>query len=96
MTPQALLQTAALLGVFVLAGGAYASLYSLGRLRACPRLIQASAACWVLALICAGFIAIASPLEFGWKLLILASAVVYVVIPPLTWRYLQRLHSEEG
>jgi len=27
--------------------------------------------------------------------LILASAVVYAIIPPMTWRYLERLHHEQ-
>ena len=96
MTPQALLETAVLLGVFVSAGGAYACLYAMGRLRSRPGLIKASLACWLCALVCAAIIAVASPLGLGWKLLILANAAAYVVIPPITWRYLQRLHSEEG
>ena len=96
MTPQALLETAVLLGVFVSAGGAYACLYTLGRLHHRTGLIRASLACWFCALVCAAVLAVASPLGLGWKLLILASAAAYIVIPPITWRYLQRLHSEEG
>ncbi len=41
-----------------------------------------------------------TPLHLGGKLLIAASCAIYLVIPPLvippmTWRYLTRLHREE-
>lgn len=96
MTPAALLETAALMGLFVFAGGGYGGLYSIGRLRGRPVLVRAGSACWALVFAVAVVIATATPLEFGWKLLILASAVVYAVIPPMTWRYLERLHTEGG
>lgn len=95
MTPEALLTTSGLMGLFVLAGGSYGGLYSIGRLRARQNLIRASVVCWLVTMLLAVIIAAATPLEFGWKLLILASAVVYLVIPPVTWRYLQRLHAQE-
>ena len=95
MTASALLETAALLGLFVLAGGGYGSLYSAGRLWSRPALIRAGGICWALTFVLALTIAIHTPLDPGWKLLILASAVVYAVIPPLTWRYLERLHDEQ-
>ena len=95
MNPVALLETAALLGLFALAGGGYGGLYSIGRLRARPHLIRAGQVCWLLAFAIALVIAVRSPLDAGWKLLILASALVHAVIPPLTWRYLQRLHDHE-
>lgn len=96
MTPYALIWTAALLGLFVLAAGGYASLYCVGRLWARPALLQAARLCWVGAFSIAVAIAALTPLHAGWKLLILASAVVYAVIPPVTWRYLERSHLEEG
>lgn len=95
MTPQALLETAILMGLFVLGGGGYASLYSLGRLQHRRGMIWCAALCWLFAMGCALLIALMSPLDPGWKLLVLASALVYVVIPPVTWRYLQGLHAEE-
>lgn len=95
MTPTALIETAALLGLFVLAGGGYGSLYSAGRLWSRPALMRAGAVCWAVAFALALVIAIRSPLDPGWKLLILASAVVYAAIPPLTWRYLERMHDEQ-
>ncbi|WHZ18086.1 MAG: hypothetical protein OJF55_000235 [Rhodanobacteraceae bacterium] len=96
MTPVALLETAALLGLLVLAGGGYAGLYGLGRLRGRPTLVRAGTVCWVAAFAIALAIAVATPLDLGWKLLVLASAIVYAIIPPATWRYLEHLHVEEG
>jgi hypothetical protein len=40
-------------------------------------------------------IAILTPLDFKWKVLILASGLAYAFIPPMTLRYLQALRSEE-
>ncbi|MCW5577392.1 MAG: hypothetical protein KIS89_02015 [Dokdonella sp.] len=95
MNPAALLETAALMGLLVLAGGGYGGLYSAGRLWSRPALVRAGQACWLLAFAIALLIAVRSPLDVGWKLLILASALVYAVIPPATWRFLQRLHGDE-
>lgn len=95
MTPAALIQTSILLGLFVLAGGGYAGLYSVGRLRARADWVRLGRLCYLAALACAIAIGTLSPLDFGWKLLILASAAAYAVIPPLTWRYLERLHAHE-
>lgn len=96
MTPFELIGTAALLGLFVLAAGGYASLYSIGRMWARPALVRGGRACWALAFAIAVAIAVVTPLDVGWKLLILASAIVYAVIPPATWHYLERTHIEEG
>ncbi len=95
MTPESLLETAVMLGLFVLAGGGYGGLYSVGRLASRPALVLAGRACWVVAFALALAIMLATPLDFGWKLLILASALVYAVIPPVTWRYLGRTHADE-
>lgn len=96
MTPFELIGTAGLLGLFALAAGGYAGLYSIGRLWARPALVHSGRACWGIAFAIAVAIAIATPLDVGWKLLILVSAIVYAVIPPATWRYLERTHVEEG
>lgn len=96
MTPAALIETAVLLGLLVLAGGGYAGLYGYGRLRARPALVAAATACWIAALAIALAIAVVTPLETGWKWLVVVSAIVYAVIPPATWRYLERLHVAEG
>lgn len=95
MTPAALIGTAVLLGLFAVAGGAYGGCYSIGRLRDRPGLVRIGVACWVLTAILALVITFLTPLDPGWKLLVLASAAVYAAVPPMTWRYLERLHADE-
>ena len=96
MTPSAMITTALLLGGFVLAGGAYGLLYCMARmsnhsaLRAGGYLSYAALCLIAFALM--GF----TPLHLGWKFLIAASCAIYLVIPPVTWRYLTRLHREEA
>ena len=96
MTPYAFLATSGLLGLFVLAAGAYGVLYAAGRLQESRRLISAAFVAYaVLGAIVAG-IFMATPLGIGWKLLIGLSALVYYAIPPVTWRHLQRTHRDHG
>lgn len=95
MTPEALIQTTIMMGLLVLAGGAWSLLYCLGKTRARPELMHAALGCYVIALGLAIAIAAYSPLSVGWKLLILASALAYAGIPPMTLRYLQQTHKGE-
>jgi hypothetical protein len=96
VSPGALLVTSSLLGFMVLAAGAYALLYGVARLKGSRGLlIAAGFAYGVLALDAVGIIW-ATPLAPAWKLLIAASALAYLGIPPLTWRYLRHTHREEG
>ena len=95
MTPTALIETSLLMGLFVLAGGAYGILYAFGRLHSRPNLVRAGRLCCALAFSCAVAITVLTPLEDGWKLLILVSAALYIVIPPVTWRHLEREHTQE-
>ncbi|TAM84334.1 MAG: hypothetical protein EPN41_13415 [Candidimonas sp.] len=95
MTAVAMIETAALMGVFVLTGGLYGLFYSIGRLRARPGLVRLGRVFCVAALLCAAAIGAVTPLGFGWKLLIAASAGVYIIIPPVTWRLVERQHAEE-
>lgn len=96
MTPASLLVTSALLGLMVLAAGTYGVLYAVARLKTSRRLLVcAGLAYGVLALDATGLV-LATPLAPAWKLLVGASALAYIGIPPLTWRYLQRTHGNEG
>lgn len=96
MTPGVLLVTSVSLGFMVLAAGAYALLYGIGRFRnSRSLLVSAGFAYGALVLDAAGLI-LAAPLALEWKLLIAGSALAYLGIPPLTWRYLQHTHREEG
>lgn len=95
MTPQALIETTLMMGLLVLAGGGWATLYCLARLRSRAALRYAARGCYALALALAAAIAVLTPLAPGWKLLIVASALAYAAIPPITLRWLQGLHEEE-
>ena len=85
--------TSLALGGFVLLAGCYGLLYCVARLRANRRLLYAAYAVYAAQLVLATAIAVLSSLGEGWKLLIVASSVVYLPIPPLTWRYLENLHQ---
>jgi uncharacterized membrane protein HdeD (DUF308 family) len=96
MSAGAFLATSLLLGAFVLCAGIYGLLYGAARLRQSVGLLRAAVlACGVLCLIAAAVV-VATPLEAAWKALIVASALVYCAIPPVTWRYLQRTHRDHG
>lgn len=95
MTPVALIQTTLMMGLLVLAGGAWSLLYCLARTRARADLMHVALGCYAIALSLAIAIAVYSPLHAGWKLLILASALAYAGIPPMTLRYLQQTHEGE-
>ncbi len=96
MTPDAFIFTSLSLGLMVLAAGAYGLLYGAARFRnSRPLLISAGLAYGILALDAASVL-LKTPLDPAWKLLIAASALAYLGIPPVTWQYLQRTHGEEG
>ena len=92
MTPQSLLLSAALLGSFVLLAGAYALLYCVGLLSDRRELTWASYVCYGLQVAVALTVLAATPLDWWWKALVLASAIIYQRIPPVVWRYLHTLH----
>lgn len=96
MTPENFLGTSVLLGLFVVAAGAYGVLYCAGKLREDRRLIVAAYASFAVLCAIAAAIVVTAPLDFGWKLLIGASALVYFAIPPVTWNHLRRTHRDHG
>jgi hypothetical protein len=96
MSASAFLATSLLLGAFVLCAGLYGLLYGAARLNQSIGLLRAAGlACSMLCLIAAAVV-VTTPLAPAWKALIAASALVYCVIPPVTWRYLQRTHRDHG
>ena len=96
MTPQTLLTTSGLLGLFVLTAGAYGVLYGVGRLQESRQLMRAANLAYAALCAIVAAIVVATPLGFGWKLLIVASALIYYAIPPITWRHLHRTHRDHG
>jgi hypothetical protein len=93
MTPLQLLATSLLLGFFVLLAGCYGVLYCLGRLGTSVTMLRGSYIAYVLQALVAVAIAASTPLEFWWKVLVVASCIAYLPIPPVTWRYLENLHE---
>jgi len=80
----------------VLAAGAYALLYCVARFKGSRAfLMLAGCAYGVLAIDTAGLL-LRAPIDPPWKLLMAVSALAYLFIPPVTWRYLQSTHREEG
>jgi hypothetical protein len=96
VNPVAFLVTSSLLGFMVLAAGAYALLYGAARFRESHALLIAAGLAYATLALDAAGIVLATPLALPWKLLIAASALAYLAIPPLTWRVLQYTHREEG
>ena len=95
MTPSAMLATALLLGGFVAAAGAYGLLYCAVRLSRHRMLRAGSYASYGILCLIAFVLVAFTPLHLGWKALIAASCALYLIIPPVTWRYLLRLHRTE-
>jgi len=96
MTADAMVATALLLGMFVLLAGLYGLFYALAMLFPQPHLRPISLACYALHFAVMVVIVVATPLSPSWKALIVMSCLAYWAIPPVTWRYLVRLHQEEG
>jgi hypothetical protein len=96
MNPEVFLVTSSLLGFMVLAAGAYGLLYGAACFRESRALLIAAGLAYAMLALDAAGIVLATPLAPAWKLLIAASALAYLAIPPLTWRYLQYTHRDEG
>lgn len=96
MSPAALLYTAGLMGLLALAGGSYGGFYTLSKLRTKAVLWYAALVCYVAVLTFAVLIAGSTPLATGWKILIVVSALVYAAVPPMTWRFLVKMHETQG
>jgi hypothetical protein len=96
MSPAAFLVASLLLGFMVLAAGAYALLYSAACFRESRALRIAAGLAYAMLALDVAVIVLATALAPAWKLLIATSGLAYLVIPPLTWRYLQYTHGEEG
>ena len=96
MTAHAMIATALLLGAFVLLAGLYGLFYTLAMLYRRSYLKPAGFACYALHFGVMLVIVAATPLGPWWKALIVASCLAYFAIPPVTWRYLVRLHQEDN
>lgn len=90
-----LLETAPLLGAYVLMAGFYGLFYCLHRLKHWRALSIGSTASLVLHLALSAGIIVWAPLGFFWKSLLAASSVAVLIIPPITWRFLEYTHDPE-
>ncbi len=91
----AFLQTALLLGLYVLLAGSYGLLYAVARVKGNARIEHAAPTVYGLHTLSALSVIAWTPLLFGWKALIVATSLVFLAIPPVTWRYLQRSHGTD-
>jgi len=93
MSPENLLLSASLLGIYALLGGIYAVMYAVGCLRRRAAFLNAGRAAYaaqlVVLLALLGWSALAPP----WKVFLLVSSAAYLIVPPVTLRYLERLHD---
>ncbi len=88
-----LIETALLLGLYVLLAGGYGLAYTLARLNGRPSFRSVAVMLYGLHCLVAIGVVIWAPLWPGWKLLLIASSVAMLAIPPITWRYLERTHG---
>jgi hypothetical protein len=95
MSEFSLLQTALLLGLYVALAGSYGLVYAIARLQGASFLYRMSFMLYGLHSFTAISIVAWTPLQVGWKGLIVASSAAFLAIPPITWRFLQRTHETE-
>jgi hypothetical protein len=96
MSGAQLLQSAALLGLFVLLAFGYGLLYGFGRLRGRRALVVAAFAVYALQCAIAAAVLAFTPLLAWWKAFVALSCALYFFIPPLAWRGLAALHRLDG
>ncbi|MFM9969358.1 MAG: hypothetical protein ACKVQK_13290 [Burkholderiales bacterium] len=90
-----LTRTTLLLGAFVLLAGAYAVLFTRGRVTGNPRYLKVGYFFHALQWVATLFLLLQTPLDVGWKLLILGSCIASVAIPHFTWIFLEKMHRQE-
>jgi hypothetical protein len=95
MSALATLETGLLLGLYALLAGIWGVLWALAQFRQNPIFRRSAAAAYGLhALVALKFI-LWTPLAFGWKCLIVGSSLIFLALPPMTWRFLQHTHQNE-
>jgi hypothetical protein len=93
MDPGRLLISSALLGAFVLCGGIYGVSYSFGVIWRRRSLRGAAYVAFTFQVALCLILLAYAPLLAVWKALIAISCVLYYFVPPVTLRYLVRLHE---
>lgn len=88
-----LLETALLLGLYVLLAGGYALAYTLASMWQRSDFRAAAFALYGLHCLVAAAVVFWAPLWLGWKVLLVASSLAIFAIPSITLRYLARTHE---
>ena len=96
MRPAEFLLTSGLLGLLVLCAGGYGLLHAVARLKGNTALQRCASISYAIMILVAGAITLFTPLGPLWKSIVIFSAVLYFVIPPLTWRHLEATHRHQG
>ena len=94
MNALATLETGLLLGLYALLAGMWGVLFALAQLREMSIFRQSAAVAYGLHAITALAIVWWTPLGLGWKCLIAGSSLVFLALPPMTWRFLQHTHRD--
>lgn len=87
-----LIETAPWLGLTVLLAGCYGILYGVGRLTRRRAVSLAAFGCYGAQCALAGAIVLLAPLASDWKFVLIFFTLGFLVIPPVTWRFLERTH----
>ena len=95
MSALATLETGLLLGLYALLAGIWGVLWALAEFRETPIFGPSAIAAYGLHILAALIIILWTPLGFGWKCLIVGSSLVFLVLPPMTWRLLECTHQNE-
>jgi hypothetical protein len=88
-----LIETALLLGLYVLLAGAYALAYTIAKLKNNFAFKSAAYAFYGLHVCVMTGVIFWAPIGAGWKTLLVASSLAILAIPPVTWRYLEHTHG---
>jgi hypothetical protein len=75
--------------------GSYGLSYALARLRGAGRFPPVPLLIYGLHGASAILIVAWSPLQAGWKGMLVASSAAFLAIPPITWRFLEQTHQTE-
>ena len=95
MSALATLETGLLLGLYAFLSGIWGVLWALAQFRQNPIFGRSAVVVYGLHTLVALTILLWTPLGIGWKCLIVGSSLVFLALPPLTWRLLQRTHDNE-
>ena len=87
------IDTALLLGIFVLLAGCYGLFYTIGELRQSRNWINTGYVCYFFQVVITFLIVMFAPLGLGWQLLIIASGIACFKIPPMAFSYLKLIHG---